>query len=176
MPIRCPYRPLWLSLSLLLFLSALLLSGCSVSAHKAAVGSALQECEVDLPDDLEPCKVSGEPIELADARFAAYIRDGKQKIAFRDVGTFITWRDKQCTSAVMNLDQNIIVRDYETCEERAVFNAFFLVHSGIQTPHAQGIVAFKTREAAERYKAQTEGAEVFDYESLVEKDVKDICP
>jgi len=134
----------------------------------------LQKC--DLPQGASVCQVCKEEITADQVKFAAYIPEGKRPRGFHDLGSMLTWRNKQCMSTTMDLDENLIVRDYDTCEEVEIGNAFFLVRSGIETPHGYGVVAFKTREGAERHQADAPGSRVLDYESLLDEDPAAIFP
>ena len=155
---------------LVLTLGGLLAQGPASSGAE----EPLAKCE--LPQGANVCQVCREPITADQVKFAAYIPEGKRPRGFHDIGSMLKWRNEQCMSTTMDLDENLIVRDYDTCEEVEIGSAFFLVRSGIETPHGNGIVAFKTREAAEKLQGSIPGSEVLDYDALLDKDFTDILP
>ncbi len=148
--------------------------GLAQSPVYSAAEEPLAKC--DLPQGANVCQVCRESITTDQVKFAAYIPEGKRPRGFHDIGSMLTWRNEQCMSTTMDLDANLIVRDYDTCEEVEIGSAFFLVRTGIETPHGKGIVAFKTREAAEKHQAEIPGSEVMDYETLLDQNFKDIMP
>ena len=116
-------------------------------------------------------KCNEEPGEAA-ARFAVEHRDGKKRLTFSDAGCALAWRDKQCTSRQMVFDATAKVRDYATASPVPIAEAVFVVGSDIVSPAGHEVVAFASRQEAEKFAAE-HGGRLMDYESLAQESFAD---
>lgn len=131
-----------------------------------------QKC--DLSSESAKCKSCGTKFEESKLNFAAYMKKAKKLKCFDDIGCMFRFREQNCTSTQMELDHKIIVRDYSSQEEVAVAEAFFVVHSGVNTPQGHAIIAFGDKAAAEKFSSGVPGSSVMDFDTISETKFKEL--
>ena len=164
-----PFRP-FAAVPIAILAAALLLAPLSHEAQ--AKKKKRRDC--DLTASGAACLLCKTGFETDRLKFAAYMKRAKEPKCFDDIGCMLKFREGMCTSTQMIMDGKMRVRDYETGAEVRARNAFFVVRSGVKTPHGYGIVAFSDRERAEAFSAGREGASVMDYEALTESKFADL--
>lgn len=90
-------------------------------------------------------------------KFSVVIPAGIEPSSFYDIGCAVKFRDKECASRQMAMDNNAVVHDYHSGEQLQAQEAFFAVETDIPTPKGYGIVAFKDKAAAEKFVTEHKG-------------------
>lgn len=150
--------------------SFLLLGPMETDVH--AKKRKYQKC--DLSSETAKCKSCSTRFEDAGLKFAAYMKKAKKLKCFDDIGCMFRFREQNCSSTQMELDNKIIVRDFNTEEEIPVSEAFYVVRSGIKTPQGHGIIAFSDKTEAEKFSSGVSGSSVMDFDTISETKFKDL--
>jgi len=90
-----------------------------------------------------------------------------QKVAFDDIGCALLWRDQQCATMQDSFDSNAIVHDYYTSETVGISDAVYVIDSGVKTPMGYGILAFKSKDGAERFLREFQKGKILTYQELL---------
>ncbi|MEW5746774.1 MAG: nitrous oxide reductase accessory protein NosL [Nitrospirota bacterium] len=126
---------------------------------------------IPVPAGAEPaspavCTACNMSIEGQNKRFSVVDTKSTDKVAFDDIGCALLWRAEQCATKELQFNTNAEVFDFSTGEPVAIEAASFVVDSGVKTPMGYGIVAFKDRQSAERFVAETGKGSVVPYRTL----------
>lgn len=122
--------------------------------------------------DLALCKQCNMKIEESQKRFSVVDAKSPEKAAFDDIGCALLWREDLCASKLMRFESNAEVFDYYTAEPVIIEDAYFVIDSGVKTPMEYGIIAFKNKQGAERFVAETGKGKVVTYGKLPVPKVK----
>jgi hypothetical protein len=82
---------------------------------------------------------------------------GIEPSSFFDIGCAVKFRDNECASRQLAMDQNAEVFDYLSGEKIKAQEAFFVTGTDVQTPLGHGVVAFKEKAAAEKFVGEHKG-------------------
>ena len=96
--------------------------------------------------------------------FSVVIPAGIEPSSFYDIGCAVKFRDNECASRQLALDQNAEVFDYLSGEKIKAQDAFFAAGTDVQTPLGHGVVAFKEKVGAEKFAAEHKGKVLKWYE------------
>jgi len=92
------------------------------------------------------------------------------QVFFSGISCAIKHRNKElCAMEMISFDTTAKVYDYNTAEKIDVGKAYFCLD---EKNDAGKILAFSSKEAAEKYGSETEGAVVLDYTGLTERELK----
>ncbi len=96
--------------------------------------------------------------------------DANGPLFFSGISCAVKHRNKVlCAMEMISFDTTAIVHDYFTAEEIEIGKAhFWLDEKNNKAP----IVAFRSKEDAEKYGSETGGGVILDYTGLTEKDLK----
>lgn len=118
-------------------------------------------------DDLSECNGSGILVDDETRRFSVVQRNVPKPVSYNDIGCAMVWRDNQCTAIQTTFDSTSVAFDYLDGEEIPIDKASFVRGTGIDTPMRYGIIAFRSRERAERFLAEHPGGTILTYEELL---------
>lgn len=118
-------------------------------------------------DELSRCGEMGILIDDATKRFSVTQGNVAKPVSYNDIGCAMIWRENQCTAIQTTFDSTAVAFDFLDGEEVPVDKAYFVRGSGIDTPMHFGVVAFKSREAAERFVEEHPGGIIVTYEELL---------
>jgi hypothetical protein len=126
----------------------------------------------ELSADLTQCVSSADP----EWKFSVYTKEPVTLTSYDDIISMLQHRNECCTPDQLQIDSTYFIRDYNTCEDVRVSEAFFVVHTNVPTPKVSGIVAFKDKASAIDFSNKQEGSKVLDYTSLVGADIESLWP
>ena len=106
---------------------------------------------VDYPDN---CAVCGMKVKKEDKKFSARNIVESLPNSFDDIGCAFMQKKRLCAMDQIEFDNSSIAYDYYTEEEVTMFDAFYVIDSGIKTPMNYDIVAFKDKKSAEKFVAE----------------------
>lgn len=112
------------------------------------------------------CKQCNMKIGDADKKYAVYVLEGIEPTAFNDIGCAVIWYNNECAMRQSAFDSNAIAHDFGTGEPVPAEKAVFVTGPGVKTPKGYGIVAFKSREQAEKFAGGLENGKVISYSEL----------
>lgn len=103
-----------------------------------------------------------------DSLFASelILKDGKA-VFFCDLGDMMLYIE----SKGMAKAAAVYVKDYISGSWTDGRNAFYLTEAKVRTPMAYGILAFKDRKAAEKFRASSGGGDIFTFDEAMKKGV-----
>lgn len=106
---------------------------------------------------------------ISDKNIKFSVADTKslQKVMFDDIGCALLWRDQQCATMQDSFDSNAVTYDYYTAEAIKMSDAFFVIDSGVNTPMGYGILAFKSKDEAERFLKESRKGKILNYQELL---------
>lgn len=91
-------------------------------------------------------------------------------VFFDDIGCGVTYRNSElCAMEMVSFDTSAKVFDYNSSEEINISQAFFWLN---EKDESNKILAFSSKETAEKYNAGREGGLVLDYVSLTDRLLK----
>ena len=91
-------------------------------------------------------------------------------VFFSGISCAIEHRNRElCAMEMVSFDTTAKVYDYNTAEEIDISKAYFCLDA---KNDAGKIVAFSSKEAAEKYGAETEGSVILDYTGLTDREFK----
>ena len=116
-------------------------------------------------DDIPPCtrlqeKASGDKL--------VYSLDAEvdTPLYFGDIGCGVRYRKKLCAMEMVNFDISARVYDYYTAARIEIGKAYFWLD---EENGAALIMAFSSKESAEKYRAGKEGGVIVDYPALTDR-------
>jgi len=118
------------------------------------------------------CNKCNKNISEVNKKYSVTLTEGIEPMSFDDIGCSMLWRDGECAMRMSAFDSNARVYDYLTNEPILIENAFFDYGPEIKTPRGYGIVAFKTREQAAVFAAQSGKAKVLTFQELTSLTLK----
>lgn len=124
----------------------------SLHAHEQKGAHACKKCDMKFSD--------------ADKKFSVTVSQGIEFSEFDDIGCAMVWKYGECAMRQDAFDNYAVAHDYETGEQVPVQKALFVVESGVKTPMGYGVIAFKTKEQAEKLVAELKKGKVIKYADL----------
>ncbi len=118
------------------------------------------------------CKKCNKNIDTASKKFSVTLTEEVEPMSFDDIGCSLLWREGECAMRMSAFDSYARVYDYNTGESIGMENAFFAYGPELKTPGGYGIVAFKTREQAAAFAAQSGKAKVMTFLELTSLTLK----
>lgn len=118
-------------------------------------------------DELSKCGESGILLGEETKRFSVTQSNVAKPVSYNDIGCAMIWRDNQCTAIQTTFDSTAVAVDYLDGEEIPIDKAYFVRGSGVETPMGYGVIAFKSKERAERFVAEHPEGTVLTYEDLL---------
>lgn len=113
------------------------------------------------------CTLCNMAISDKNIKFSVADTKSLQKVMFDDIGCALLWRDQQCATMQDSFDSNAITYDYYTTEVVNMRDAFFVIDSGVNTPMGYGILAFKSKDKAERFLRETHRGKILTFQELL---------
>jgi len=96
--------------------------------------------------------------------------DANGPLFFSGISCAVEHRNRElCAMEMISFDTTAIVHDYFTAEEIEIGKAFFWLD---EKNNEMPIVAFRSKEDAEKYGSETGGGVILDYTGLIERDPK----
>ena len=90
-------------------------------------------------------------------------------VFFADIRCGVRYRKELCAMEMVNYDRSAKVYDYHTAEKIAIGTAYFwLDENNREAP----ILAFRSKESAEKYGAEKGGGVILDYTGLTDRLLK----
>jgi nitrous oxide reductase accessory protein NosL len=128
---------------------------------------------------LSPASVAGDcdgaaKIDEAGRKFAVFLPKVSEMAAqsFDDIGCAVLARNEECAMRQSLFDSNAMVHDYLSGEQLPAEKAYFVLRTGVRTPRAFGIAAFKDRAEAEKFSAAHGRGTVVKWFELVDEKLK----
>jgi nitrous oxide reductase accessory protein NosL len=118
------------------------------------------------------CNKCNKNISEANTKYSVTLTEGIEPMAFDDIGCAMLWREGECAMRMSAFDSYAQVHDCLTGESVGIENAFFAYGPEIKTPKGYGIAAFRTREQAAAFAAQSGKAKVLTFQELTSLQLK----
>ena len=109
--------------------------------------------------------------EKASGDMAKYSLHGEAngQVFFSGISCAIKHRNKElCAMELISFDTTAKVYDYNTAEEIDVGKAYFCLD---EKNDVGKVLAFSSKEAAEKYSTETEGGVILDYTGLTDREI-----
>ena len=87
---------------------------------------------------------------------------------FNDIGCAINFRTELCGLDQVEFDAYSKTYDFNTGNELAMTDAFYVIEAGISTPTGSGVIAFAGREGAIKFVADKGKGKVVDFYELAD--------
>lgn len=118
------------------------------------------------------CKKCNKNIDTTGKIFSVTLTEEIEPMSFDDIGCSLLWREGECAMRMSAFDSYARVYDYITGESIRMENAFFAYGPEIKTPKGYGIIAFKAREQAAVFAAQSGKTKVLTFSELTSLTLK----
>ncbi len=87
---------------------------------------------------------------------------------FNDIGCAINYRTEQCGLDQADFDSYSKTYDFNTGNELAMTDAFYVIEAGVSTPIGSGVVAFASKEDADKFVADKGKGKVIGFYELAD--------
>jgi hypothetical protein len=112
------------------------------------------------------CRQLDQPVSGAQQKYSL-VAEAHGALFFADLTCGVQHRNHElCAMEMISFDASARVYDYDTLAELEMAKAFFVV--GEKSDDAQPVVAFGTKEAAERFIAASGKGKIVDYQELLQ--------
>jgi copper chaperone NosL len=117
----------------------------------------------DVKADENPCSKN---MEITELKFSVK-GSANGEVTVNDIGCAVIQRNEFCAMEMLEFDSSAQAHDYYTQEPVSMQECFYVIDSGIETPMKYGIVAFKSKQGAEKFVSEQGKGKMISFEDLM---------